>query len=63
MAKNPRFIGLRNVKQDNAGKTLVAIGGVLMYFGMLAMLTARRWFTVEEFVDNITKASKTDSTK
>ena len=62
MAK--RAVGLRNVKQDNAGKTLVAIGGILLYCGMLTMVSARKWFTCEEFVDTINTCSKTsDSTK
>ena len=62
MAK--RAVGLRNVKQDNAGKALVAIGGVLAYCGMITMLSARRWFTCEEFVNTLKACSETsDSTK
>lgn len=61
MAK--KVVGLRNVKQDNAGKALVTIGGVLMYAGMLTMLTARRWFTCEGFVDALKACEKTASTK
>lgn len=63
MAKGRKIIGLRNAKADTNGKTLMAIGGILLYCGILKIVSAREWYTVDEFVDTVSKAANTDSTK